>query len=93
MVAMPALDLIVSTAWVGALAVVLLAQAVYAWLGHRHWTRAARQAARLAEATRSTSRPQAASGSAPDLHVLPGGLNPSAADERPGHSAGLKEGA
>ena len=63
MVAMPALDLIVSTVWVGALAVVLLVQAVHAWLGHRQWARFASQAARLAEATKFEPK------------VIPGGLS------------------
>jgi hypothetical protein len=69
MVAIPALDLVVSIVWVGALAVVLLAQAVYAWLGHRQWARYARHAARLAEATRFEPR------------VIPGGLSTPAIDE------------
>jgi hypothetical protein len=74
MVAMPTLDLIVSVLWIAVLAVVLLAQAVYAWLGHRHWAHYARQAARLAEATRPPSSPVSAAGLPPALKVLPGGL-------------------
>jgi len=81
MVAMPTLDLIVSIVWVGALAVVLLAQAVYLWLGHRHWARYARYAARLADATRPAARPAARA--TPDLKLLPGGLEaPAAKDQR-----------
>ena len=70
MVAMPALDLIVSVLWIAGLAVVLVAQAVYAWLGHRHWSRYARQAQRLAEAMRPPPQPVPS----PDLKLLPGGL-------------------
>jgi hypothetical protein len=92
MVAMPALDLIVSTVWVGGLAIVLLAQAVYAWLGHRHWARYARQAARLAEATRPPST-SAETSPGPDLHLLPGGLTPSVTADRGDRGAGFQEGA
>jgi hypothetical protein len=89
MVAMPTLDLIVSTVWVGALAVVLLAQAVYAWLGHRHWVRFAREAARLAEATRSPTA-TALPSRGPELKLLPGGL-PSQADSAPVDEASKTE--
>jgi hypothetical protein len=78
---MPALDLIVSVLWIGVLAVVLLVQAVYAWLGHRHWARSAREAARLAAATRPTVV-ESTRQTAPDLKVIPGGLAHSADDPR-----------
>jgi hypothetical protein len=74
MVAMPTLDLIVSVLWIGGLAMVLLVQAVYAWLGHRHWARYARQAARLAEATRPRSMEASAASKPAGLRLLPGGL-------------------
>ena len=74
MVAMPTLDLIVSIIWVGALAIALLVQALYAWVGHRYWARSAREAERLAAATRP----------APPLKVLPGGrVDAPATGERP----------
>jgi ABC-type nickel/cobalt efflux system permease component RcnA len=57
MLAMPTLDLVVTLVWIGGLAIVVLAQAVLAWLAHRQATRAARMAARLAEAT-ETPRPR-----------------------------------
>jgi hypothetical protein len=52
MVAMPQLDLVITTAWVGMLVAALLGQAVWAWLGYRRAARYAREAARLARATR-----------------------------------------
>ena len=45
------LDMVVTLVWVGALAVVLLAQAFVAWFTHRHVTKSARMAERLARAT------------------------------------------
>ena len=51
MVAMPKLDLIVTASWIGLLVAILLAQAVWAWLGLRTANRWAREAGRLAAAT------------------------------------------
>ena len=73
MVAMPTLDLIVAALWVGALALILVAQATYVWLSHRHWARAAREAGRLAAAT----RPEPARA----LTLLPGGRADETEDE------------
>jgi hypothetical protein len=89
MVAMPTLDLIVSVLWIAVLAVVLLAQAVYAWLGHRHWAHYARQAARLAEATRPPSSAVSAAGATPELKVLPGGLATPVVSARPDDGADI----
>jgi Flp pilus assembly protein TadB len=58
MVAMPTLDLVVTLTWVGALAAFLLGQAFLAWLAHRHATRSARLAAKLADATKTEAAPQ-----------------------------------
>ena len=51
---MPRLDMIVASSWVGLHALVLMGQAVLAWSKYRHAARAARHAARLAAAVKST---------------------------------------
>jgi hypothetical protein len=56
MVARTALDTIIALGWVGALACVLLARALFSWLSFRQATKSEREARRLAEATRSVAR-------------------------------------
>ena len=58
MVAMQAVDLIVTGVWIGALALVLVAQGVRAWSHARLASRYANEAGRLAAAVRPS--PQAA---------------------------------
>jgi hypothetical protein len=50
MVAMPAIDLIVAAVWVGALCIVMLAQAALLYVRHRFATKQAQGADRLATA-------------------------------------------
>jgi hypothetical protein len=50
MVAMPTVDLIVTSLWVGGLSVVVLAQAILLYVRHHMATRRAEGAARLADA-------------------------------------------
>jgi hypothetical protein len=50
MVAMPTVDLIVTASWIGALTVVVLAQAVWLYLRHRWASHRAASAERLADA-------------------------------------------
>ena len=56
MVANGTLDAVVTLAWVTPLALFLVAQAFVAWLAHRHATRSAREAERLARATQIPER-------------------------------------
>jgi len=56
MVANGTLDAVVTLAWVMPLALFLVAQAFVAWLAHRHATRSAREAERLARATQAPER-------------------------------------
>jgi hypothetical protein len=70
MVANATLDAVVTLAWVGPLALFLVAEAFLAWLGHRHATRSAREAARLARATSVPDRPKQRARSVPALRVV-----------------------
>jgi hypothetical protein len=53
MVAMQSLDLIITTVWVGGLALFLVGQAVVSWWRFRYATRSAAHARQLSEATAS----------------------------------------
>jgi hypothetical protein len=70
MVADGSLDTIVTLAWVGPLAAVLLAQAFRTWLAHRRATESARQAARLARATEVREGAHSAAPIRPALRVV-----------------------
>ena len=72
MIANGTLDAVVTLAWVTPITLYLVAQAFVAWLAHRHATRSAREAERLARATQARER------STPPLRAVPG-LRPSAA--------------
>ncbi|HEX9236178.1 MAG TPA: hypothetical protein VF972_07855 [Actinomycetota bacterium] len=81
---MPTLDLIVSAIWIGALLVVILAQAVFLYLRHRLATKQAESAARLAKAIafppggRDAVRPPPA----PTESTSPAGSGPTEASVR-----------
>lgn len=70
MVANGALDTIVTLAWVGPLALVLLGRAFLTWLRHRRATESARVAAKLARATEDHDRANSKAPVRLGLHVV-----------------------